>query len=50
MIIKKDILKWLLEEGNPSVRYFTLTEIINRAEHHPDVQSTKKQIMQTNPV
>jgi len=45
--LRSDPTAWLLEEDNPSVRYFTLTDICGRPGNHPEVRATKKQIMQT---
>jgi len=39
------IIDWLLEEDNPSVRYFALRDLLGRPERDPDVQSAKKEIM-----
>lgn len=43
--IKADPTDWLLEEENPSVRYFTLRDILDRAEDDPAVQRAKSEIM-----
>ena len=45
-ILKADPTDWLLEEENPSVRYFTLKHILNRLDHDPEVQQAKSEIMQ----
>jgi hypothetical protein len=39
-------LKWLLEEGEPSVRYLTLTQLLGKPEKDPEVKSAKKAIGQ----
>jgi hypothetical protein len=36
-LLKDDPTHWLLEESNPSVRYFTLRWILNKADHDPEV-------------
>jgi len=43
--LKADPTQWLLEEGNPSVRYFTLTDILERSERDPEVKETRREIM-----
>ena len=35
--LKGDPIPWLLEEENPSVRYFTLTHLLDRSEDDPQV-------------
>ncbi|KPV62128.1 MAG: hypothetical protein AOA65_2020 [Candidatus Bathyarchaeota archaeon BA1] len=42
--LKDGVIKWLLEEGNPSVRYFTLRDLLDRAENDPDVKWAKSAI------
>lgn len=44
-LLNADPTDWLLEEKNPSVRYFTLTEIIGYSEDNPEVRKAKKEIM-----
>jgi hypothetical protein len=44
-ILKSNPLPWLLEKDNPSVRFFTLTEIMNLSPLHPEVTAAKAQIM-----
>jgi len=36
---------WLLEKDNPTVRYFTLTEILDELENDPEVKEAKDEIM-----
>jgi len=43
-------LKWLLEEDNPSVRYFALTGLLGKPASDPAVASAKKAIKTTGPV
>ncbi len=43
--LKADPTEWLLETNNPSVRYYTLRDIIGRSEKDKDVKNTKKEIM-----
>ena len=40
------IVSWLLEENNPSVRYFTLTSLLDRSPDDPQVRNTRKSIME----
>lgn len=44
------ILDWLLEKNNPSVRYFTLRDLLNRSEQDRDVQSARRAIMRSEPI
>jgi hypothetical protein len=43
--LKGDPVDWLLEEENPSVRYFTLKGIVGKMESDPEVKQAKAQIM-----
>ena len=45
-----EIRAWLLEESNPSVRYFTLTNLLDKSIKSPVVQSAKSSIMDRGPV
>lgn len=38
-------ITWLLEDNNPSVRYFTLIDILEKAENDPEVKKAKEEIM-----
>src|SRR3990170_2873462 len=49
-VLKADPTDWLLEEDNPSVRYFTLIDICGRAEADSVVRRTKDEIMETGVV
>jgi len=44
--LKADPTEWLLEEENPSVRYFTLTDIWGKPQTNPEVRQAKKEIME----
>jgi len=44
--LKADPAEWLLEPENPSVRYWTLTDILNQPADDPDVQDAKAVIAQ----
>ena len=46
-VLIADPTDWLLEHENPSVRYFTLTNILDLPEDDQQVQEAKRQIMQT---
>lgn len=48
--LKADSTDWLLEEENPSVRYFTLRDVLDRPESDEAVQIAKGQIMQSGMV
>ena len=41
-----DPLPWLLDSENPSVRYWTLTDILDRAANEPEVQKARAAIAQ----
>jgi hypothetical protein len=44
-MLKADPVDWLLEKDNPSVRYFTLTQIQDKPQNSPEAQEAKKEIM-----
>ena len=44
-VLKKDPIDWLLEMDNPSVRYFALTELLEKPETEPEVIAAKNEIM-----
>lgn len=46
----KTTIDWLLEKENPSVRYFALKQLLNRAEDAPDVQAARRAIMRSEPI
>ena len=37
---------WLLEEDNPSVRYFTLVDLLEKSKEDPEALKAKAEIMQ----
>ncbi|NVO21450.1 MAG: nitrogen fixation protein NifH [Bacteroidetes bacterium] len=43
--INPDLLHWLLEKKNPSVRYYTLTDLLGKAENEAEVIAARKAIM-----
>ncbi|MFX1302415.1 MAG: nitrogen fixation protein NifH [Promethearchaeota archaeon] len=43
--LKSDPIEWLLEDDNPSVRYFTLTDIMHQNENSREVREAKEKIM-----
>jgi hypothetical protein len=43
-------LAWLLEKNNPSVRYFTLTDLLKKPEADPEVLEARHSIMTTGAV
>lgn len=43
--LNADPTEWLLEEDNPSVRYFTLLDILENPEDSPEVIETRENIM-----
>jgi len=55
MAVFKDIaddatLEWLLEESNPSVRYFTLKDVLNKSDRDADVMAARAGILKTGAV
>ena len=48
--MKADPTEWLLKAGNPSVRYFTLTDLLEKPETDTDVVAAKREIMNTGVV
>lgn len=48
--LKSDPTEWLLEDNNPSVRYFTLKRILGLSERHKDVRQARQRIMETGAV
>jgi len=44
---EKDVVNWLLEEKQPSVRYLALTELLDKPEDDGEVQSAKERIPET---
>ncbi|MFX1352313.1 MAG: prenyltransferase/squalene oxidase repeat-containing protein [Promethearchaeota archaeon] len=43
-ISDENLVGWLLEEENPSVRYFTLRDLLDRKEGDPELQAAKDSI------
>ncbi len=48
--LKHNTLEWLLEEENPSVRYFTLIDLLNKKPDSSEVKEAKSKIMTEGPV
>ncbi|HKW05056.1 MAG TPA: hypothetical protein VJN71_07140, partial [Nitrososphaerales archaeon] len=40
----RSVVEWLLDEDQPSVRYYTLIEILDRKENDPDVREARSKI------
>lgn len=49
-LLRVDPTNWLLEEDNPSVRYWTLKQLLDKPEDDPEVLRAKQRIMETGPV
>jgi len=49
-VLKADPTEWLLGEDNPSVRCFTLLEVLDKSENDPQVKKSRKAIMQVGAV
>lgn len=43
--LKKDSLEWLLEDNNPSIRYFTLMDLMDKKPNSSEVMTAKYKIM-----
>ncbi len=48
--LRADPTEWLLETNNPSVRYFTLRNLLEKPETNSDVKEAKQDIMRTGVV
>jgi hypothetical protein len=46
-MLKETQISWLLEETNPSVRYFTLRDILGKGESDPEVAAAKQGIQES---
>ncbi len=46
-MLKADPTDWLLEKENPSVRYFTLRDILDRPDDEPETAEAAREIMRT---
>jgi len=44
--LKKSQLSWLLEEDNPSVKYFTMVDLLDKPRDCPEVIRAKQEILQ----
>jgi hypothetical protein len=44
-VLRTDATTWLLEEDNPSVRYYALSDLLERPEDDDEVRETKGEIM-----
>ncbi len=49
-ISRTDATEWLLEEDNPSVRYYTLTDLLDKPKDSPEADAARKAIMKTGVV
>ena len=49
-LLRSDPTGWLLEESNPSVRYYTLRDLLDLPEHDPQVVEAREGIMAGGPV
>lgn len=45
-----DPTEWLLEKNNPSVRYFTLHDLLEKSDTNPEVREAQQDIMKTGVV
>ncbi len=49
-VLKADPTDWLLETDNPSVRYFALTDVLDKSENDSEVKKAKGEIMEVGVV
>lgn len=49
-LLKKDNTNWLLEDDNPSVKYYALVDLLGRPVDDVEVKKAKQQIMETGVV
>ena len=49
-LLKSGVTAWLLEESNPSVRYFTLLKLLDHSEDDAQVVATREAINESEPV
>jgi hypothetical protein len=43
--LNQHVIDWLLEEEQPSVRYYTLVDILGREENDPEVREAHSRIV-----
>ena len=48
--LKADPIPWLLEPDNPSVRYWTLRDLLDRPEDDAEVQAARAAVVQSDVV
>ena len=48
--MKKEVIEWLLEPEDPTLRYRTMVELLNKPQDYPEVQECKNQIPNSDPV
>jgi len=46
-VLKSDPTEWLLEGNNPSVKYLTLCEILEKSDAAPEIKTARRDIMET---
>jgi hypothetical protein len=49
-VLYSDVIPWLMEHSDPSVRYWTLTRLLDRAEDEAEVVEAREAIMESGPV
>ena len=49
-LLNQDATDWLLEESNPSVRYFALRWLLDKSERDKDVVTARQAIGQSAPI
>jgi len=48
-VLYSDVIPWLMERDAPSVRYWTLTKLLDRAEDEDEVVEARQAIMESGP-
>ena len=49
-MVSEDVVRWLLEPENPSLRYRTMLELLGKSPDNPEVIECKRQIAESIPV
>ena len=50
ILISENVVKWLLEPENPSLRYRTMIELLDKSPNDPEAKECKRQIPESIPV
>jgi hypothetical protein len=50
VLVSQDVIKWLLETEDTSVKYRTLTELLDKSPNDSEVKECKREIAESVPV